>query len=108
MTGIAPTLSESAVATRMRAWLKGTLLYMQADSTLQDDDALLAGGIIDSMGVIELVEFLQETFEIAIGDQEITEHNLGSIQSIARFVSAKAQCATASLATGTRNGEHET
>ena len=43
----------------------------------------------DSIGVIELVEFLQREFGCAIAEDEITEANLGSLSAIARFVHTK-------------------
>jgi acyl carrier protein len=96
MTNVSTHFSAAVVAERTRAWLRDNLLYMQAESHMRDDDPLLSGGVIDSMGVIELVEFLQDTFEISITDVEITESNLGSIQSISRFVSAKCQALSGS------------
>jgi acyl carrier protein len=46
-------------------------------------------GIIDSMGVVELVQFLETEFRVEIRDDDITEDNLGSLAAIASFVAAK-------------------
>jgi acyl carrier protein len=74
---------------RTRAYVTANFLYMRPDFALGDDDALLAKGVIDSMGVMELIGFLSAEFGITIADEEITEANLGSLQSIARFVAMK-------------------
>jgi acyl carrier protein len=41
------------------------------------------------MGVMELMEFLDSEFSVTPADDEITEANLGTLASIARFVAAK-------------------
>ncbi|MBI4419190.1 MAG: acyl carrier protein [Gemmatimonadetes bacterium] len=83
--GLKPS-SAGEVLTRCRAWVRENFLYMRPDWTLGDDDPLLGTGVIDSVGVIELVEFLQGTFGLSIGEDEITEGNLGSLAAIGRFV----------------------
>src|SRR2546430_14197468 len=56
---------------------------------LGDEDPLLGSGVIDSIGVIELVEFLQHAFQLAIAEEEITERNLGTLAAIGQFVYQK-------------------
>jgi len=89
MSDETPELSATAIADRARAYVRENFLYMRPDWPLQDDAPLLGSGVIDSIGVIELVEFLQREFACAIGEDEITEANLGSLSAIARFVHSK-------------------
>jgi len=74
---------------RVRAFVRETFMYAQPDAALPDDALLLERGIIDSMGVVELVGFLQEEFGIDVEDSEITEDNLGSLRTIDAYVRAK-------------------
>jgi acyl carrier protein len=53
------------------------------------DDSLIAAGVIDSTGVLEVIEFLEERYEIQIADEEVLPENLDSIASIGRFVAGK-------------------
>jgi len=46
-------------------------------------------GIIDSTGVIELVSFMEETFEISIDDEELIPENLSSLKNIKVFMEKK-------------------
>ncbi len=46
-------------------------------------------GIIDSTGVIELVSFMEETFEISIDDEELIPENLSSLKNISVFLERK-------------------
>ena len=80
---------EAAVAERTRAYVRENFLYMRPDWKLGNDDPLLGSGVIDSIGVIELVEFLQEQFSCDITEDEITERNLGTLAAIARFIVSK-------------------
>ncbi len=79
----------SAVLARTRAYVQETFLYMRPAFVLGDDDRLLEKGVIDSMGVLELIGFLQREFGVAVDDQDITEENLGSLTSIARYVASR-------------------
>jgi len=82
-------LTPAVIADRTRAYVRDNFLYMRPDWPLKDEDPLFGGGVIDSIGVIELVGFLQREFGCTLEEEEITERNLGSIAAIARFVSAK-------------------
>ena len=57
--------------------------------TLEDDDSFLEKGIIDSSGVLELVGFIESTFEIEIEDDELIPDNLDSVNKIISFVNKK-------------------
>ncbi len=58
--------------------------------TLSDTDSLLASGVVDSMGVLDLVAFLEESFSIVVSDDEMLSDNFESITTIATYVSVKA------------------
>ena len=83
------TLDPSEISDRTRAWVRENFLYMRPDWQLGEDDPLVGNGVIDSVGVIELVEFLQREFDCTIGEDELTEGNLGSLGALARFVHGK-------------------
>lgn len=54
-----------------------------------DDADLLRGGLIDSLGVMEIVAFLEETFDIEVDDQDIVPDNFCSVAEITRYVAEK-------------------
>jgi acyl carrier protein len=80
---------ESQVRDRVRTYLEENFLYMRPNFVLGEDDRLLERGVVDSMGVAEMVTFIEEEFAIKTSDDEISEANLGSLRAIGRFVSAK-------------------
>jgi acyl carrier protein len=55
--------------------------------TLDDDTALFSGGLMDSLSVIELVNFIEEKIGCPIPPAEITLQNFDSISRIVRFAS---------------------
>ncbi len=55
----------------------------------QDDDALLESGIVDSLGILEIVNFVTVTFGIAVSDDDLRPENFNSIRSLAEFVDRK-------------------
>lgn len=82
-------LSESQIRERVRHFLDENFLYMRPNFVLGDDDRLLERGVVDSMGVAEMVTFIEDEFGIKTSDEDISEANLGSLSAIGRFVSQK-------------------
>jgi acyl carrier protein len=58
---------------------------------LKDSNSLLEMNIIDSTGVLELVGFIEETFEITIEDDELIPENLDSLDKIENYIKRKQQ-----------------
>jgi acyl carrier protein len=56
---------------------------------LDDHAALLTSGIIDSLGMLDLVGFLEKSFAIQLSDDELTPENFASIASLTLFVEMK-------------------
>lgn len=61
-------------------------LFGDATRTPQDDDSLVEGGIIDSTGVMELIEFLESHFEIEVSESDTVPSNLDTVANLTRFV----------------------
>jgi len=62
---------------------------------LQDDTSFMESGIIDSTGILELITFLEEKYEIKIEDDELIPENLDNLQNVARFVDRKVNTGSA-------------
>ena len=59
------------------------------DLTLPKDESLYEIGLLDSMGVIELVGFLENEFNVRIEDDEITYEKMGSINKMILLIISK-------------------
>ena len=78
-----------SIAQQVRQFIVDNLLFGQGGDRLSNDDSFLANGLVDSMGILSLVTFVQETFAIFIADEEIVPENWDSISRIAAFVASK-------------------
>jgi acyl carrier protein len=59
--------------------------------SLDPDEDLLEQRVIDSMGILKLVVFLEKTHNIKVMDEDIVPENFQSLNSMARFVEQKMQ-----------------
>jgi acyl carrier protein len=76
------------IAGRVRTFLVDSFL-LGDDDGFANDESLLDSGIVDSTGVMEVVSFLEETFAIAVDDDELVAENLDSVDRLAAFVRRK-------------------
>ena len=56
---------------------------------LLDDSSFIEDGVIDSLGVLELVAFLEETYDFRVEDEELAPENLDSINRLVAYVNSK-------------------
>jgi acyl carrier protein len=74
-------------ATGIREYIRDELLVTQG-SQIRDDTPLW-GGVLDSVGLMQLMTFIEERFGIEIGDDELTSSDFGTISNIAALVDRK-------------------
>lgn len=60
-------------------------------SKIENDTQIFEVGLLDSMGLLFLIEFLNENFEVEVHDEELNPQNFESINSIVAFVNSKQQ-----------------
>ena len=58
---------------------------------LQDDEQLIEKGIIDSLGIVSLLAYLDENFGILLSEEELSPKNFATLQSICDLVAKKLQ-----------------
>lgn len=69
-------------------YIVATFLFGADD--LSDDASLLADGILDSMAVLEMVLFIEETLGVPVADEEVLPEHFDSVEALTRFVIGKA------------------
>lgn len=60
-----------------------------SEETVKDDTLIFMQGILDSMGFINLINFLEESFSLKVNDNDLVETNFESVNAIAGFVTKK-------------------
>jgi acyl carrier protein len=85
------------IVRQVRTFITENYLLGQ-DHPFAESDSFLEQGIIDSTGVLELVAFIQETYGIAVEDEELTPENLDSLTSVTAYITRKLQPAAEAAA----------
>ena len=73
----------------LRKFILENYLYTEDESALKDDDSFLDSGILDSMGILEVIDLLNEVFSIEVEDDEMIPDNLDSINDLLAFIKKK-------------------
>ena len=77
------------IETDVRGFVTDNFLFGRKNVSLSGDDSLLEQGLIDSTGVLELVSFIENKFEIKVEDDDLVPDNLDSINRLIAFIEAK-------------------
>ena len=75
-------------AKAVREFVISNFLYGD-NSALTDDTSFLESGIIDSTGMLELIGFVENTFQLRIRPEELVAENLDSVTRVANFLARK-------------------
>ncbi len=72
----------------IKAFLHGSAV-LGGDDEIHEDLALLESGILDSLGILQLVTFLGDELGVEVSDEDFVAENFETIGSLARFVARK-------------------
>ena len=73
----------------IRQFIKEKIAKSGQPVRIEDQDDILTTGIIDSLGIMQLVAYMEETFSIRINDEEIIPEHFESIEAISSFIGRK-------------------
>ena len=73
----------------LRKFIVGNYLFGDDQYAFSDEESFLESGIIDSTGILELIEYVVKEYAISISDEEILPENLDSIQNLSSFIVSK-------------------
>lgn len=80
---------ETQIRSELIDFVVTNYLFGDAERTPADEDSLVDGGVVDSTGILELIEFLEAQFGIEVSEAETVPQNLDSIANLTRFVVGK-------------------
>ena len=80
----------SDVSTRIRDFITTEIMFEDSAASLTDEMPLL-GSVMDSLGLMQLIAFLEEEFSVEIDDADVTVDNFRTVGDIERLVTAKAE-----------------
>jgi len=59
------------------------------DVSLSPDESLIESGIVDSLGILRLVAFIEENFSVVVDDTEVVPENFETINAMSSLVQRK-------------------
>jgi len=78
----------SDISDRIKGFIAEEIMFEDNAAELKDDTQLL-GGIMDSLGLMQLVSFIEEENDVTVDDSEVTVDNFRTVADIERLVSQK-------------------
>ena len=85
--------TEHQLRSEIRQFVLDDLLMGDTASMLDDGESFLETGTIDSIGVLEVVMFLEHNFQLKVQDRELVPENLDSVNRLVQFVMRKTHAA---------------
>ena len=74
---------------QIRHYIAKNFLFDEKGFSHSDTTSFLSEGIVDSIGVLELVTFVGQEFGLSVDPAEITPENFDSVEQIAQYVERK-------------------
>ncbi len=81
--------SRAPVKASLRQFVLENLALGKVSGNIEDDASLIDNGVIDSLGIFQLVSFLEQSYGVHVRDDEIVLDNFSSINAIEAFLVGK-------------------
>jgi acyl carrier protein len=78
-----------SIASEIERFILDEIVQGQGVESVDAGEDLLAGGIIDSHGLMEVVGFIESRYGIVVADEDLLPENFESLNSIEGFVKRK-------------------
>ena len=79
-------MSDASTEATIREFLTTEVFYDKDLRDLEPDESLLERGLLDSLSILKIVTFCEESFGITIPDQEVLPEHFESVRAIATLV----------------------
>ena len=79
-------MTDPAIEASVREFLVGDVFYDRDLKDLGAGDSLLARGLLDSLSILKIVTFCEESFGVTIPDTEVLPEHIDSVRAIAALV----------------------
>ena len=83
------TPSAEHIRTTLRDFILSNFLFTDDQGALHDTDSFQDTRIIDSMGMIQVIQFIEAEYRIKVLDAEMVPEKLDSVERLTRFVLGK-------------------
>jgi len=73
----------------IREFIIDNFLFGSENEMVGPEESFMENGIIDSTGILELIEHVEETYGITVDDEELIPENLDSLTNLSKFIISK-------------------
>ena len=77
------------ISSELKQYIYDNILMGSDEDELQEDTSLLKRGVIDSTGVLELIAFLEQRYQIRVDNKDIVPENFDSLLNIENYLAKK-------------------
>lgn len=77
------------IEAKIRSFIIENFIFDDTQDQLENTQSFLESGIIDSTGMLELVSFIEENFNIKMDDDELVPDNLDSVNNVVTYIDKK-------------------
>ena len=74
---------------RIREFIKDHLKILENNVVIEDDDNFFELGFVDSLFALQLINFIEEEFNIELGSEDLNISNFSSVNNIVRVIKNK-------------------
>lgn len=82
-----------SIEQEIRSFILENYLFTDDESVLANTDLFLERDILDSTGILELIYFIEDEYEVKVEDEEMIPENLGSVERVVSYVQRKQSAA---------------
>lgn len=77
------------IKNELREFIVENFLFGDTETHFSDSDSFMDAGIIDSTGILEVITFIEENYNVKVEDDEILPENLDSLDNLDNFINKK-------------------
>ena len=70
----------------VREFIAKKLAKSREQALVADSENIIETGLLDSLGVMQLVPFIEETFSVTVKDEDIVPENFESVDAISAYI----------------------
>lgn len=79
-------MANSDIQSQIKQYIAKNILFSDSGFAYSDDASFLEEGIVDSLGIMDLVLFIEQSFGLSVDDEDLIPDNFDSVNKLARYI----------------------
>ena len=71
---------------KLKHFIVTELMHDEDDDVLSDEEPLLGSDIVDSLGIMRLVSYIEEEFDVEVPEEDLVPEHFQTVNRLAAFV----------------------